>query len=356
MPLESAALREGAGEEPGARRPASGRKPRFPRGWGGTNEESFEGRRGHSSHVCSRRRGTDHGGRSAHRFEAPSRGRRPGRSTRARATLTTRRCTRRARAHAAGPARAGASSLNRQRSASGTTRVRSIPLCAGTSPPTSTASVSSSAASATSALGVSTKRGSTGSTTRRRRSAATSTGYGEATRSSGTSPTSRGARTLARSLSFVRPPTCRRPSHSAYGPSTTRVAGRRRPPACKSGAARQRSPMRSGGRAWRRRARAPWRLRAGGGNIQAAWTARCVNANLARCPATRGERIVGTTRAADSITGTAGAVVVSARGGGRTASSWTAGTDAVSCGASTDYVRASGNDRVRRDCDRMARV
>ncbi len=324
MPLESAALREGAGEDPGARRPASGRKPRFPRGWGGTNEESFEGRRGHSRHVCSRRRGTDHGGRSAHRFEAPSRGRRPGRSTRARATLTTRRCSRRARAQAASPARAGAS-LNRQRSASGTMRVRSIPLCAGTSPPSSTASVSSSAASATSALGVSTKRGSTGSTTRRRRSAATSTGYGEATRSSGTSPTSRAARTLARSLSFVRPPTCRRPSHSAYGPSpTTRVAGRRRPPACKSGAARQRSPMRSGGRAWRRRARAPSRLRAGSGNdIQAAWTTRCVNGNLARRPATRGERIVGTNAPPTRSPGPR-APTSSERAWGRTASSWTA--------------------------------
>ena len=30
--------------------------------------------------------------------------------------------------------------------------------------------------------------------------------------------------------------------------------------------------------------------------------------------------------------------------------------DAVSCGAGTDYVRASGNDRARRDCDRVARV
>jgi hypothetical protein len=60
-------------------------------------------------------------------------------------------------------------------------------------------------------------------------------------------------------------------------------------------------------------------------------------------------------RAADSITGTAGADVVSARGGGprRRGPRW---TDAVSCGAGTDYVRASGNDRVRRDCDRVARV
>ena len=131
------------------------------------------------------------------------------------------------------------------------------------------------------------------------------------------SPTSRASRTLARSLSFVRPPTCRRPSHSAYGPSpTTRVAGRRRPPACNSGAARERSPMRSGGRAWRRRARAPSRLRAGCGNdIQAAWTTRCVNANLARRPATRGEADNRHERAADSITGTAGADVVSARVG-----------------------------------------
>jgi Domain of unknown function (DUF4430) len=77
----------------------------------------------------------------------------------------------------------------------------------------------------------------------------------------------------------------------------------------------------------------------------------CVNADLDRCPARRGEVIVGA-NAADAVGGTlgddrvsvrAGADLVDVRGGGR---------DAVDCGAGADRVRADRIDRVGANCER----
>ena len=99
-----------------------------------------------------------------------------------------------------------------------------------------------------------------------------------------------------------------------------------------------------------------FRLRARRGNdIPAAPTRTCVDANLDRCPAVRGEQIFGTGRG-DAIPGTAGADTVIARGGDDRVYVGRGGPDAVSCGGGIDSVRASGNDRVARDCERVVRV
>jgi Ca2+-binding RTX toxin-like protein len=100
-----------------------------------------------------------------------------------------------------------------------------------------------------------------------------------------------------------------------------------------------------------------FRLRGKRGNdIPAAPTATCVNANLDRCPAARGERIFGTSPP-DTIVGTAGAAdVISGRGGDDRIDVSRGGADSVSCGAGNDYVRASRNDRVARDCERVVHV
>jgi Ca2+-binding RTX toxin-like protein len=92
-----------------------------------------------------------------------------------------------------------------------------------------------------------------------------------------------------------------------------------------------------------------------GNDIPAAPTHTCVNANLDRCPAVRGERIFGTA-GADSITGTPGADAISGGGGNDRVDVGRGGPDVVSCGTGFDSVRASGNDRVARNCERVARV
>jgi hypothetical protein len=77
----------------------------------------------------------------------------------------------------------------------------------------------------------------------------------------------------------------------------------------------------------------------------------CVNDDLSRCPALRGQRIVGTNRsqtirgsqAGDSIAARGGNDVVRVRGGD---------LDRVSCGRGRDLVVASANDRISRNCER----
>jgi len=99
-----------------------------------------------------------------------------------------------------------------------------------------------------------------------------------------------------------------------------------------------------------------FRLRARrGDDVPAAPTFTCVNASLDRCPAVRGERIFGTARA-DVIAGTRGADVIRARGGDDRVDVAGGGPDAVACGAGRDRVRASRNDRVASDCERVVRV
>jgi Ca2+-binding RTX toxin-like protein len=89
-------------------------------------------------------------------------------------------------------------------------------------------------------------------------------------------------------------------------------------------------------------------------DIPAAPALTCVNANLARCPAVRGERIFGTS-SPDAIPGTRGADTVLAGSGDDRVFVRSASVDAVSCGAGNDFVRAGPNDQVAPDCERVVR-
>jgi hypothetical protein len=93
-------------------------------------------------------------------------------------------------------------------------------------------------------------------------------------------------------------------------------------------------------------------LRAKRGNdVPSAPTRVCVNADLARCPARRGEVIVGT-NAADSVRGTLGDDHVAVRSGADLIDIRGGGRDTVDCGAGVDRVRADRVDRVAANCER----
>jgi hypothetical protein len=84
-------------------------------------------------------------------------------------------------------------------------------------------------------------------------------------------------------------------------------------------------------------------------------TARvCLDDVLTRCPARRGERIVGT-GAGNRIRGTGGADTVLARGGDDRVRVRGGGRDRVRCGRGRDRVVADRRDRVARDCERVQR-
>jgi Ca2+-binding RTX toxin-like protein len=91
-----------------------------------------------------------------------------------------------------------------------------------------------------------------------------------------------------------------------------------------------------------------------GADIPAVPLRVCVSRVLSRCPAVRGERILGTngpdrlrgTRGADTIYGRGGADVIDVRGGGH---------DRVRCGSGRDLVRLGRGDRAARDCERVRR-
>lgn len=97
------------------------------------------------------------------------------------------------------------------------------------------------------------------------------------------------------------------------------------------------------------------RLRATrGADIASAPVRVCLNAVASKCPARRGERIVGT-NGSDRITDTAGDDTIYARRGNDRIDVRGGGRDTVHCGPGRDFVRADRHDRVSRDCERVSR-
>jgi RTX calcium-binding nonapeptide repeat (4 copies) len=97
------------------------------------------------------------------------------------------------------------------------------------------------------------------------------------------------------------------------------------------------------------------RLRAErGSDIPSAPLEVCLGERLRDCPATRGERIQGTSRG-DRIRATGGPDVVLGRGGADRISVRGGGRDRVRCGSGRDRVSADRRDRVSRDCEVVRR-
>jgi hypothetical protein len=83
----------------------------------------------------------------------------------------------------------------------------------------------------------------------------------------------------------------------------------------------------------------------------------CVNADASACPTRRGERIFGS-QGRDRIDGTRGDDLVKAGGGADELDLGAGGEDAVNCGGGRDRVlldKGDGDDRIARNCERVAR-
>jgi len=94
-----------------------------------------------------------------------------------------------------------------------------------------------------------------------------------------------------------------------------------------------------------------------GTDIPSAVLKVCVDAELAACPARRGERIIGSPEG-EKIVGTRGADTIRARGGNDTIDARKGGPDKLDCGPGKDVVRikrSDDDDRVSRDCERIRR-
>jgi hypothetical protein len=80
----------------------------------------------------------------------------------------------------------------------------------------------------------------------------------------------------------------------------------------------------------------------------------CVNSDLSKCAARRGERIFGT-NGPNRIVGTLGRDVIISRGGNDRIDARGGGLDRIRCGAGFDFVRAGPRDLVAGTCNKVVR-